>query len=309
MQPQSYDAAAAVLADRRLLRLEPARLLLAGRARMRTPMGAAERLTMRAKFGGADGHEQRLKLAAECCRLYRELFPREYAASQAPHFSIQREHEFYRLVNNKLFPLCVAYDDERRASEIGALIDHDPRFFLPAIPITGTQQHDWVNGCCGFANIQTVFKLALALIRHEGPRGWDALCVFLGVPHDPPPAPPLAAVGWTLFKYSCEVEESPLRFLPLAFELVTYKTGCVWLDVPPGLTHLSLLDWTGENIARLLIHRHRGEEINAQVLALDAWLDEDPPARIRRAVELWNNAAAVEAASPYAGMYVEDMET
>lgn len=304
LQRQS-DLPARPAAGPEQLCLEGATTYLVGAARARTPLGAVEALEMRAHFGGRDGHEERLKLADRTCHLYAELFPREYAASQAPPFSIGREHEFYTLVNSKLFPLSLSGQvGPGYEADLERTLAHNPRFFLPFIPVAGTQQHDWVRGCCGFERIQTVFQLALALIRHEGERGWRYLAARHGLPEDLRPAPLLAAYGWTHFRYACAVSEPPLPALPVVFHMVTYKTGCVWLDVPPGMPRVTGLEWTGENIARLVQHRLRGETINAAVMRLDAWLDERPRERIARCVGLWNAAHAMEVQRGFEGLRV-----
>jgi hypothetical protein len=292
----------ALLANRGMLSLEKATTYLVGRARVRTPLGASEFLEMCIfDENGRGAFDERVKLALTVCNLYREMFPREYRASQSPPFSTQREQEFYRLVNLRLFPLCIS--ENRRETEVDDLIRRHPRFFLPFILVSGTQQHGWINGCCGFDGIQIVFKLALALIGHESPRGWQALSSYYRLARDLHPSPPLAAVGWTHFAYSCAVDDSPLRHLPLAFHMVVYKTGNPWLDVPPG--EAFGMEWGKHNVARLFLARRQAEEINASVLTLNQWLVEDPATRIARAVELWNAAAKMEAESGHAGMYVD----
>ncbi len=87
----------------------------------------------------------------EVMDIYREMFPREYAASQSAPYSTAREQEFYRLVAQKLFPL----DLEEMEGE--------PEYFLPGIQIKNLQLHDWMNGCCPFERIEVVFKLAIIL--------------------------------------------------------------------------------------------------------------------------------------------------
>lgn len=300
---QTTDTRAQLLANRELLSLERATTYLVTRMRLRTPLGAAEFLGLSTYAErGRGAYDKRVQIALTVCNLYRQLFPREYAASGSPLYSTQMEHECYRLLNSRVINLCISED--RRGTEINQLIEEDPAFFLPFIPLSGCQQHDWINGCCGFDRIQTVFKLVLAIIGHEGPRGWHALSSHFRIPRDPSPAPLLAAFGWSHFVYACAVDGSPLRHLPLAFHLVTYKTGNPWLDTLPGVA--AGMDWSEENVSKLFLWRKQAEEINANVLALDQWLDEDPTARIARAVELWNMAAKMEAEEGYAGMYVNE---
>ena len=270
---QKENIALQLLAMPELLSLEHATSYLVGRVRVRTPLGAAEYFQIQTfERSGPRTWHARIQVVLAVCNLYREMFPVQYQASQSPPFSIQREHEFYRLVNEKLFPLDVSD------------LDREPMFFWPSIPIRGNQQHDWVNGCCPFDQIQTVFKLALVLSGRK-PGGWR----LLGLQEEP--APPLGRVAWSLFVYACAVDETPLRWLPLAFDMTCYATGNVWLDAPPGA--FFALDWSGEHVAKLLLARMQADDINHKVLALNRWLVEDP-ARIHMAVELWNEAAREE---------------
>lgn len=291
---------ALLLADREQISLSDAALDLVRRARIRTPLGAAEMLEMRAHFGGRDGHDERLQLAAKTCHLYQEIFAREYASSQAPHFSIQREHEFYGLVDARLFPLQL-----QEGVSLKQNIEHDPRFFLPFIPVRPAQQHNWVEGCCGFDGTQLVFQLALVLARHHLSEGWGTFARLRGLEGLPEPAPPVAGLGWIFFLYACGVEQSPLRDLRLPFHMIAYKTGSVWLDLPPiGMIGQ---EWSPEEVAKLLQHRRRAEEINARVVRLNLWLLEDLRARVGRVIEIWNKAYAVEAESGYGGVAWEDV--
>lgn len=278
MIPAAPSALARRLLDRReLISLERARVFLVSRLRARQPLGAAEYLTF-AAIGeeGREAHKEATRLVAEQCAIYRMTFPLQYRESDTPVYSTARLHEFYRLVNEKLFPLDTA--------PLG-----DPRYFWPFIPVRGTQQHDWEAGCCPFAALQTVFKLALALSgRRAG--AWREL----GLGKEP--AAPPAAVGWSLFVHSCMVSGTPLRYLPLAFHLTCYRTGNLWLDLPNDEPTYGIR-WSAESMASLLKLRLQAKQINLNVLECDRWLDADPQARIATAAAIWNRAQAMEAAN------------
>lgn len=263
------------------IRLAQATTYLAGRLRTRTPLGAAEYLTCRKTVREPEAYEQRVKLAATKMELYRHFFPRQYASSDAPAYSIERERELYRLINARLFPL------------------HDPvggpMVFHPSIPIVGIQQHNWVDGCCEFLKLQLVFRLCLVLGGAE-PERWREIGL------EQLPAPPVAAVGWTLFQYSCLVAGNPLRLLPMAFTLVGYRTGNAWLDVPPGYSER--VEWSVQSIATLAVARTEAEQISLAVAGLNLWLEADHPARIRQAVAIWDKAAALESNRGMEGLYV-----
>jgi len=194
---QSATTSAALLARPELLSHGKAAAYLTGRMWIRTPLGAAEYLQMLTKFD-RKMWDERLELADTLNGIYREMFKREYDSSGAPPFSVTREHELYRLISRQLFPLPLEP------------LDLDPDFFYPAIPVTGTQQHDWIDGCCPFDTLQLVFKLAL-LLSGSKPDAWKSLGLVQ------PPAGLLGAVGWTHFCYACAVDPSPLQYLPRVF--------------------------------------------------------------------------------------------
>lgn len=283
-----------ILARRELLSLDRASTYLVGRARVRTPLGAAEFIGVAATHGRLT-YDKRVQIALRVMSIYRDSFPEEYARSQAPLYSTQREHEFYRLVNKHLFPLCLNAELE---DELEIRIAADPYFFLPYIPVRGAQQHNWLEGCCSFQKLQTVFKVVLVL-SGQSRDGWAALARHFGLTQEA--SPPLAAYGWTHFLYSCAVEETPLRHLPLAFYMVGYRTGNPWLDLPTPAC-VAGFEWSHEAVARLLFKRAEADAMNYRVGELDRWLNEDAVPRIARAVELWNEAATLERESGFAGM-------
>jgi hypothetical protein len=284
-----------LLANRELLSLDRARVYLGSRARVRTPLGASEFLGVCASHD-RETYDKRVRIALDCLELYRILFPEEYARSHTPLFSTQREHEFYRLVHRHLFPLLLSED-----VDIETHLQREPNFFLPFIPMRGTQRHIWAGGCFHFQQIETVFKVAqvLSWMTGAGGRGWMALKMYFGLHGIPEPAPPLAAVGWSLFVYSCSVEGAPLSYLPLAFHMISYRTGNPWLDLPQ-IGYVGF-EWSGEKIAELVAAQEQADEINAKIAELDKWLDADPVPRIGRIVELWNSAARAAELSGFAG--------
>lgn len=272
------------LANRGILNLKQATHYLVGRVRARTPIGAVDYLNITAR-GGADMYDVRVGLAIEVMDLYRETFPVQYNASLSPAFSTEREREFYALVDRHLFRLEL---DETT----------DPSHFYPFIPITGWQQHDWMNGCCPFSKLQLIYRLALVLSGDERHR-WRELGL------SEIPAEPLAAYGWTAFRYACAVEESPLREFPLVFHMTTYRTGNIWLDIPRD-TLCTRIQWCAENMARLLLASQQASEIDARLIALEEWLQERPAERIAQAVKLWNDAKRQEIAEGYEDRMVDE---
>lgn len=294
----AWDALAGQSSDATAGALQKALFYLGSRARARTPLGATEYLYASATHG-RDTYEKRVRVALEVTGLYREFFPEEYEHSAAPAFSTQREHEFYRLVEGRLFPLLLSED-----VDLETHMRREPNFFLPFIPMRGTQKHMWMGGCFNFQEIGTAHKVAQVLSWYTGAggRGWMALKHFFGLSEVPDPAPPVAAVGWSLFAYSCAVEDSPLKDLPRAFDMIAYKTGNPWLDLPQ-VGYMGF-EWSVERVRHLATLWQHARQLNEQIKALDDWLDEEPKERIGRAVELWNKAAEVERRSGHQGEYI-----
>jgi len=276
--------------------LESAKLYLAGRIRTRAPLGAAEYLDF---VKGRDGEswDKRCRLALECMRIYRALFPGEWANSTSPYLSTQREQELYRLVDEHLFPLRVS-----ETIDVDEFIRNDAQFYTRFIPMRGLQSVMWVEGQFKFEEIPPAFRLTLAMSRQMlGPAfSWNAVCQHYGLENEPAPAPPLAAVGWSLFNYSCMVEPTPLRHFPLAFHFTTYQTGNAWLDIPQ--IGFFGFDWSLEKVLELTKDRVEAEDMSAAIVAVSNWFEEDPPARIAHAVELWNDAAEKERESGGEGL-------
>ena len=290
-----------LLANRDVLSLDHSRRYLVGRVRAQTPLGAAEFLDCLSKRQ-SDKYAKRLETAIDCLEIYRSAFPQEYARSSSPYFSIQREHEFYRLVHTKLFPLS-----PNEEIDIEQVLERDARYWLPFIPVRGIQQHLWEGGQFDFWKIELCFRIAQVLGGNTGAggAGWRALSMVYGLDDMPAPRPPLACVGWDLFVHSCNVEDSPLRFLPLAFNLIGYQTGNVWLDLPQ--VGCIGYEWSMKEVAELAVMWQNAETVNVAIKSLDIWLEEDPKRGIKRAVELWNDASHKEEEWGFGGMLVPDL--
>lgn len=261
---------------------EEAANVLVGLSRVRTPLGASEFLRMqlpvnfdryRRLLGSDDFFRARCEVALEVSELYKAMFPREYAASQSPVYSVAREHEFYRLVAMRCFRVEVEP------------IKHQPDFFWPAIPVTSLQRHKWDEGCCEFKDLELVFKLILVLSGRRSV-GWRELTVQYGLAGTP--APPLEHAAWHDFVNVCLLEDSPLFHLPLAFYMVGLQTGNVWLDVPAeGFMGLK---WDARNIAKLMVERIAAEKMLQQVYEINSWLEMKPRERIQEVLAMWNAA-------------------
>jgi len=314
-----------LLASRELVSLGRATTFLVGRMRTRTPLGAAEYLEALSPLPAMRGlaspqfigsfdwqkvYEARLHLAADLMAIYGALLPEHYARSTAPLYSTQREHEFYLLIHgaDNFFPLVV--DPEIELAEV---LERDPGFCLPMIPVRGMQIYSWAPGRFELEDIPIPFQLAVTLgwvAKDNAAWKWmveryglDELNDFEGIET---PAPPLASIGWTQFVYSCRVEGEPLKWLPMAFDMISYKTGNVWLDLPPGYGQVGF-KWSLQQMAGLSIRWAKARYTAIAMTTLHNWFLEDPQTRIAAAIHLWNEAARVEIQSGLAGMLPEDL--
>lgn len=277
------------------LSFSQASLYLATHARTQTPFGATEFLDYHSTRERSS-FDKRLKIATECMSIYRQAFAEEYRRSGSPYFSIQREHELYRLIDSKLFPLLWGDLDWR------AVMEQHADFFFPAIPVRGLQRYLWEPGGVDLTEVGPAFLLALAMRQFPG--AWEMLAQQYDLTNCPLPAPPLGAVGWTLLVYSCAVEGTPVRWLPGVFEMTSYKTGNPWLDLPPIGT--AGMQWSLEEVMKLHIMKSAAADMSIAVTALAGYLVEDPKARIKRAVEIWNDAARKEQQSGFQGLCIDE---
>lgn len=250
---------------------EGASALLIGRLRVRTPSGAIEFLTADAEERGA-----RQKLALTLSNLFREWFPRQYHFCHAAPFSLEREHEFYRLVSNQLFPLDMSP------------VLHHRDWMYPVIPVRCHQPHDWINRDYDFDELESSWQLLHALFDVDGYGFWRRLAIQNGLPVSPAPLHP-RQVNAQVFTERCVYEDSPLKHLSVAVLMQCYSTNNAWLDCPPGA--MMGVEWSRENVRMLATHWAIAQRMFAAVAILEAWLDEKPTERLGRAVELWNQSA------------------
>lgn len=284
------------------LSLTSARHYLAAQARIRTPLGAGEYLDCLRFRTISTAFTNRIEIALESMRIYRELFSVQYRNSISPAFSIQREQELYLLIHAHCFPLVF-----ENGLTVADLIRREPRFFLPFVPVRGLQRYDWHTGDGISDELEIGYQLALYLSTPEADRSDSMTIAGLSVSKDfPPAAPPLGSVGWSLFMNHCKVIGGPLRFLPMAFQLIGYKTGNLWLDLPARVGH-TMRPWTLEEIGLLTLMRFEADQYITSQNALHNWFFADVRARLRLAIEVWNDAAEKETDLGYGGMMIDDL--
>jgi hypothetical protein len=310
-----------LLSNRESISLQAACIYLGSRVRVRTPLGASEFLMVRCPaprgYGPANedpaemrqAYDARVKIALDCDEIYRVALPLEYRSSPSPYLSLQREQELYQLIHGRLFPLLRSDDDHQpiSQSQLRTFIEANPDFFIGYIPMRGAQRHVWNPEWTELGEVNLAYQVAWALSREfdrDRDGAWCELNELRGFDF-PEPALPVSSVGWTELLHTCAVERTPMRYLPLAFQAISYKTGNRFLDLPQ--IGAMGFEWGLKQILEMHLGWSNALDIMAAIDALAAWLEEDPKPRVGRAYEIWNRAAAIEAEHPFAGMLADDL--
>ncbi len=155
--------------------------------------------------------------------IYRRMFGSVYRASTAPTCGrdgyytghTPREAEFLRLIAKHYFPLPedIGWEDQG---------DH-----YDEIPITPLQGEAWCGcGYLQFEELNSCYYVAFCILH--GGDYWEHAVERYNL--DPSVRAPHGNVDFDLFKKLCQEEQTPLRHLPLALELMYYETGNEWLD-------------------------------------------------------------------------------
>jgi hypothetical protein len=252
---------------------EGASLWFVRRLRARTPSGAIEYLTAASDY---EEMEARRKLALSLSNLFREFFLRQHHFCPAPLFSLEREHEFYRLVSQCLFPLDLTP------------VLHNRDWMYPVIPIRCQQPHDWLNRDYDFEELESPFQIVHAFFDVDNEGFWRKLSGLYNLPASLKPAP-FSRVNANTFMGRCVSQKTLLMHLPVAVVMQTYGTGSAWLDCPPGA--MMGMSWTSGDVRKLAAHWTVALKMFQAIHALSRWIDESPVERISLAVALWNSSA------------------
>lgn len=210
-------------------------------------------------------------------QLYRQYFPQEFAYSTAstivpihhgePGYS-EREHEFFKLVDQRLFGLPETMFDMER---------------LPGIPIYPIGI-DWEDER---ENARLSLRAAMALVSDDDTMLWDAWL--------PPHLRPLSGErDWKCFAELCRNAKGLAVRFPLLLELVALDTGNLWLDTTWD-TSWEEYPWEEKAIEYLKKEWRKAQHIFAQLDPLLERMDKHPRYWLTRLVKLWNGAIKVTA--------------
>jgi len=207
--------------------------------------------------------------ATRILQLYYRYFPDEFARSTAsvtiprsggePGYS-EREREFFRLVDEHLFPLC-DYDVER----------------LPSIPVypKGIDWDDPPETYC------LAIRAVMALFVNQDFPWTNWLPPTLRVE--------TGELDWDRFKRLCQYGKGTVRQFPLLVELVAHDTGNLWLDTSFDC-EWEPFAWEEAALNYLTREWQRARDLIAQINRALERMDAHPRYYLARLVRLWNRA-------------------
>lgn len=209
--------------------------------------------------------------ATRILQLYRRYFPDEFARSTAPltipriggepGYS-EREQEFFRLVNEHLFPLPdLAFEMER----------------FPSIPVCA-KGIDWEDP-------PETYGLAIHAVM--------ALFVDQDFPWTNWLPPTLhvetGELDWDKFKQLCQDGKGAVCQFPLLVELVAHDTGNLWLDISFDCNWESFA-WEEASLNYLSREWQRARDLIARINRALEQIDAHPRYYLTWLVRLWNRA-------------------
>lgn len=203
--------------------------------------------------------------------VYRDLFPQEWATSQASFYQkgyyikySERTNELFHLINNKCFPLLDYLADDRE--------NEFENFYIPPLN---------VDLCCEdiyFENLNTSY--AAGLIFYFPDDAWDYLNERLGLSKrrfpkiNPDPHPGVWKEKGCIFG-------DLLRF-------IDHSTDNPWLDS----IYCQMSDWYGfnlETIQELTSEYAAACKLLESLKPLDALIEAHPKKMLSALIDFWNN--------------------
>ena len=224
--------------------------------------------------------------------LYQQLFPDEFKNSTAapypedlnnPDSHSPLEIEFLYLVNQNLFPI----------SELQVENAYEERLHqIPLMPMGC----DWI-GHEDIESLRSGWQILLPLSTEgrywlESVEGTDWYECELGVSCEAI-AHPKDIDAQLLKKLSCHAAK-PLKFLPLALQLLDYESNNIWLDYCATDQPEVSLPWTVENINFLHSEWQDAKVILEQVYELIEWLEQDLINHFELVLGIWNTLSLLK---------------
>jgi hypothetical protein len=216
--------------------------------------------------------------------LYKQCFPRQYARSSSPMLIVgderytEREFEFFRLVNQHLFPLPDDVMDDWP--------DNQRDEYIPLTPMG----IDWTENLDEWSlPVQVLATLAM------GADACDEMLDAIG-----PGTPNPIGLGngyvlnWKRFASLCRRAGGLMAWVPAALEVVGHDTGNLWLDITyETLDAGPMYLWTLDGVNGLAAEWRKAKRLLDKTQAVLDWLE--PNARpLAQVIEFWNRAIEVK---------------
>lgn len=237
---------------------------------------------------GAERYLDHLDTTTSLLALFARYFPAEFAQARAHGLPLIAEQtdgwsacelEFFRLVDERLFPLPLDY-----LRELG------DRTFASQIPLQTFPVGSDGELSLGWALVHYLVGLrGEEQVREHGIYEEGALFALPILRRDTEKA---------LLILRCQAQAEPLALLPQAVAMVMRETGTVWLDEDEEGVYLSP-SWSEDDIDELHWQYLQAIEIGGQAERFCEWLEADPQPRFTQVTRLWN-ACARDTAPPEA---------
>lgn len=223
---------------------------------------------------------------------YRRCFPAEFADSPARQARTPdepyapRELEFFRLVEQRLFPIDadsyeMAEDAGERSLDIRVLtygVDLDDGYDLrPGWCLLGFLAGAFVGDYAG--------RLLMEQLESLRERDWRLLERW----EKELPAVPSVEDLERLYHDVDLPETAPLRHLDSALAMLLHRTGTLWLDPYPEQEIIDV-EWTTSIVEQLRAEWCLAEQLADRAYQLVDWLEADPIPHTREVVRLWKLA-------------------
>jgi len=219
--------------------------------------------------------------ARHCPGAFRRRFPKEWVTDQNSLLPSDKpysagELKCLDLIAEEVFPFAEEYLEEVSRGE-GQRMDF--------VPLYSYGVDFWSDGLQEMNGGWTMLALLNRDIEGAKEHGMPA-CVCAALKK----AKLFAGQAWSvdIFKATCAPVVEPLRFLPVAIQMLDHDTGNLFLD-PTDETPVTDAQWTLSDLEMLAREWREAKVMQSQADHLTKWL-ERTPTHFRKVVDLWNLA-------------------
>lgn len=234
----------------------------------------------------ADFHLSDFKRASDINKTFERVLPDVYEREKGSLFD--RARAFFDAIDNR-FPVDWQYLDE----EYMQLGDDEASYFDLGIMVTSMRPfHAW-RYREEWEEIPLAFRLADMLFdfatpgnpADRGVKAWAYFARNFGLAEE---LKPQGKYGEQMALSICfEEHKSPLKYLPLAVQVLNYSTGCLFYDYDEEDGPPDAWEWSKTSVDYLTAQGKLGLDIRGKLKRLDNWLEAKPAARVAQACRLF----------------------